>query len=1349
MKRIFLLSLLVVVNFSLGFGQSAVVTSRPAYIDLSAATSESAVLMTLSSYSSNDARYRLYNGSNQYNCWDAVTQQYITGSGYGSGPQVPGTPMTTTTFWILSQRGNNISATASYRDRLGPGYGSNYQTVALPAATSITTPFTLSGNFIGTSIYSITSTKYVVLAYSGATLISAASTALTTGAFAVICPTSSTIDKVEIRTNLNVLITSVTGSWNSTTSLGNFPTPTIQAYDIAFSNIASTSMTVSWTKGDGIKRIALINTSNSFTNPVNGTDPTANPAYSGSGEQVIYNGNSNTVNVTGLTGSTTYWFRVYEYNGTGTTTMYLTSTATNNPNSQQSGSLSTAPVIINPTSSALTNNSALLGGEITSDGGSSITERGTVWKTSTGVTITDNPLAEGGMTTGVFSHTRNSLPSGSKIFYAAYAINSVGTTLTAESNFFTLSDEPTSHVTGFTATTGTTTSIDLSWATTASGATGYMILQRIGASAPTGTPSDATQYSVGNTLGDGTIASIVTPGSALSQTISGLIPATQYSFTIIPFASDGSNYQTNNFYTAPTIPSATASTVTPAATTYTWGGGNGSWTVSTNWTPTRSVPVNNDILQFNSGTTVTVNNIPNETIGKLLVSGNTTLNLTGSAGAGRVITISGGSGADLDIEAGSALNINSSGVNTVYIDVATTATGSISGSMSFTNGNHRLTATDASAVTFNSGSVFTQGSGFNGNAFGASGNVNVIVFASGSTFVFQGGSNPFGLTAPNSRVVFQTGSLYKQESTSTPAFQGRIYADFEMNVSGSVSVSGSTATSVDNLTVTLGTLNFNMTGTPGHAIKGNISVASGQTLNFNPASTGTVNLGGTLGQTISGPGTISGNASSTLNINNASGVTLDNNMNLAGNLSISTGTLTVNAGKQLTASGTVTLSNAECLVLKSDATNGNASFIDGTLSGTGTMKSELYLPEQLWHYISMPVAAATANVFLLDYLRPSDPTDATGWGAYIVDPSTALEVMRGYACWPETGNPNPKVFSGTPNTGAQSITLSRTSTDPYAGWHLVGNPYPSSLDLANAGISWGQFEPTAWFWNPVAGNYETYPTISGYTLHSQYAPPMQGFFTHIVDTYEGSTTFSLPNAARSHSTTPYLKNSSPDNVLELDVTSSGSSLSDKMAVLFSSNSTAGYDPGYDAWKLTGLTEAPQIASMMDQPYSFNALPYTGKNMTIPVRFTCGNGGNFSIHAVNLESFSTESTIILEDLKEGTTQNLKENPDYTFNYFTSDNPGRFLLHFTLPSLGTGDPGIKSPVSIYSYSNSIYVKNADAASGTVLVYDMLGRMVSQNNLSKGSLNKYSLLVPEGYYIVKVITDAGITTEKIYLK
>lgn len=110
--------------------------------------------------------------------------------------------------------------------------------------------------------------------------------------------------------------------------------PTTQASAITFSNVGLNDMTAGWTNGNGAKRVVIMNTSESFTTPTDGIDPIANAAYSGSGEQVVYNGSENSISVTGLNPSTTYWFRVYEYNGTGAGTKFLTSTAASNPNSQ-------------------------------------------------------------------------------------------------------------------------------------------------------------------------------------------------------------------------------------------------------------------------------------------------------------------------------------------------------------------------------------------------------------------------------------------------------------------------------------------------------------------------------------------------------------------------------------------------------------------------------------------------------------------------------------------------------------------------------------------------------------------------------------------------------------------------------------------------------------------------------------------------------------------------------------------------------------------------------------------------------------------------------------------------------
>jgi|GEM_PF-5745672 len=112
-------------------------------------------------------------------------------------------------------------------------------------------------------------------------------------------------------------------------------TPIIQASNIIFSNITASSTTLTWTNGDGNKRIVKIHPlSSSFINPIDGTDPVANSFYSGGGgEQVMYNGSGNSVTITGLEPSTNYAFEVWEGNCSGSSVKWMLGTSTGNPNS--------------------------------------------------------------------------------------------------------------------------------------------------------------------------------------------------------------------------------------------------------------------------------------------------------------------------------------------------------------------------------------------------------------------------------------------------------------------------------------------------------------------------------------------------------------------------------------------------------------------------------------------------------------------------------------------------------------------------------------------------------------------------------------------------------------------------------------------------------------------------------------------------------------------------------------------------------------------------------------------------------------------------------------------------------
>lgn len=95
-----------------------------------------------------------------------------------------------------------------------------------------------------------------------------------------------------------------------------------------------------------------------------------------------------------------------------------------------------APTVSSPIVSSIASSSAVLGANVTSNGGAPITARGTCWGlTSTTATTC---MTEGGIALGAFSHVRTGMPAGTVIYYRGYATNSAGTGYSLISNFSTL-----------------------------------------------------------------------------------------------------------------------------------------------------------------------------------------------------------------------------------------------------------------------------------------------------------------------------------------------------------------------------------------------------------------------------------------------------------------------------------------------------------------------------------------------------------------------------------------------------------------------------------------------------------------------------------------------------------------------------------------------------------------------------------------------------------------------------------------------------------------------------------------------------------------------------------------------
>ncbi len=106
--------------------------------------------------------------------------------------------------------------------------------------------------------------------------------------------------------------------------------PTIASSNIIVTKSDGKELVLNWTNGNGQRRIIIAKKNSAVTSqPVNGVDYDANSIFGqgqqlAAGEFIVYDDNFNAATISGLDPATTYSFRIFEYDGTGTNTIYLT-----------------------------------------------------------------------------------------------------------------------------------------------------------------------------------------------------------------------------------------------------------------------------------------------------------------------------------------------------------------------------------------------------------------------------------------------------------------------------------------------------------------------------------------------------------------------------------------------------------------------------------------------------------------------------------------------------------------------------------------------------------------------------------------------------------------------------------------------------------------------------------------------------------------------------------------------------------------------------------------------------------------------------------------------------------------
>jgi trimeric autotransporter adhesin len=177
-------------------------------------------------------------------------------------------------------------------------------------------------------------------------------------------------------------------------------------------------------------------------------------------------------------------------------------------------------------------------------------------------------------------------------YYAIYSFNNDGTAniyraiSPLQGNRTPFALEPTAQPTAFNKSSITTTSFTVSFTAASGPPTGYIVLRKGGAVAPTEVPVDGTEYTLGGTIGTSTVAYV---GTAATFPQTALTANTSYSYAIFSYnGSTGTyNYLTTGPLTGTVSTLVAAPTAQPTALVFS---NVGSQTLTGNFTAATGAP---------------------------------------------------------------------------------------------------------------------------------------------------------------------------------------------------------------------------------------------------------------------------------------------------------------------------------------------------------------------------------------------------------------------------------------------------------------------------------------------------------------------------------------------------------------------------------------------------------------------------------------------------------------------------------------------------------------------------------------------------------------------------------------
>ena len=372
------------------------------------------------------------------------------------------------------------------------------------------------------------------------------------------------------------------------------------------------------------------------------------------------------------------------------------------------------------------------------------------------------------------------------------------------------------------------------------------------------------------------------------------------------------------------------------------------------------------------------------------------------------------------------------------------------------------------------------------------------------------------------------------------------------------------------------------------------------------------------------------------------------------------------------------------------------------------------------------------------------------------------------------------VFRGKPVNGEFTYQLiNSNNTNSNRGYNLIGNPYPSNMDLItfyNNNSADGHLSPTFYFWDNKANtqtsqmgdryggqayaqfNATTPPGVgtgskaakgddgaAGSKLPTKYVKVGQGFMAKVIGAPSKTVTFN--NSIRKAESAEGFFGKGKQNEISFDRfwlnMISPSNIASNIAVVYFVEGNNAFTR--DDSRAMGGSDA--LYSLVDdEKVSINGKASFTSDDVVKLGTTHFAPGNYSMVLDKREGvFDNGQNIYLKDKRSGIVTNLSDS-NYVFQANAGENTDRVEIIFKPETVLVTDSKVKESVVVYRDGNNFIIQSPKIIQ-RVEVYDSSGKFITalKSNSKQNILDASSMT--SGMYVLKITSDdLEVTTRKI---